>query len=698
LPEKAHEQENFFKGCMSSPAVLIVPACETGRGGGHLNRSLFLLRALEESGRETFLWISEYQKDNVFQRFRDFFEGSDFSKGFHARLLSGTKDLSGRNWEFIILDRFKTPAKEFAFWSGLGPLIGIDEGGPCRSSFDFLIDLLPALGRPGTSAGALMGRASPQESNLSAPGLLPLPSNRRPPIASKSDPAQEGAAKLPLRVLVSFGAEDAAGLGLSAAQSLARKLPGKAPGTEITLIAPNRNFKDRNLSQLAELAGVRVIGMLPRLREHLAEYDLFITHFGIGAFEAVYARLPVLLVSPTAYHEKLGKNAGFFSLGIGAKAARRLENFKLNKESLRALGSRGEKIARRYGLEADQEEDLGSFLGGLAPRSPRDCPVCGEKIEARHSSPVLARRCEETYRRCNRCGTIYLSRLKPPPIEYEKDYFFDFYKKQYGKTYLEDFPNLVEMGRRRMANIMKFLDFPLTEAQRTQRTQGRRGGKINYSSMNSVPSVPQRLYENDFETKPSLLDIGCAYGPFLAAAAEYGFSPCGIEPAEDAVRYVKEELGFHAWHGFFPDALPNEFNHLPDGRFDVVTLWYVIEHFEEPLQILREIHRLLKEGGVLAFSTPSFSGISGRKSLNSFLKNSPPDHWTMWSPKTCKKVLRQSGFRLRKIVVTGHHPERFPLVGSFVQPEKKCRLYRLLLLISRIFRLGDTFEAYAVKQ
>jgi hypothetical protein len=83
--------------------------------------------------------------------------------------------------------------------------------------------------------------------------------------------------------------------------------------------------------------------------------------------------------------------------------------------------------------------------------------------------------------------------------------------------------------------------------------------------------------------------------------------------------------------------------------------------------------------------------------MNTFLKNSPPDHFTVWSPRTCKKILEQYGFRIYKIVVTGHHPERFPFWGRFLRPGKKGPLYRLLFLISRIFRLGDTFEVYSCK-
>jgi len=628
---------------MKSASVLIVPACERGQGGGHLIRSLLILQALQANGRDAFLWVLDYLKDDFLQRFREFFNFLD-----SPRLLSREDELKGRSWDFIVLDRFKTNRREFEFFSGFAPVIGIDEGGPFRSRFDFLIDLLPSLEKTGP--------------NLFSPALLSLPRNRRPDIAGEKASA--------FRVLISFGAEDSAGLGIVAARSLSDFL-ANAPTEkqlEVTLVSPIPPHNSQ--WEVEELFGITVVRKIPHLGERLAEYDLFVTHFGLGAFEAVYARLPVILVSPGLYHERLSRKAGFFSLGIDVAAASRLGNLIHNfghrtegsiekPKLLKTLERKSREIANRYGLWEDQKETIASFLCRVSPRSPLVCPVCGKP----RATPVLARFPEESYRQCPHCGIIYLARLGDPPVEYEKDYFFSDYKKQYGKTYLEDFPGLVETGKRRLEHIKSL------------------------------------LYLHD--EKPSILDIGCAYGPFLAAAAECGFFPAGVEPATDAARYVKEELGFPCYQGFFPAANTDEIRRLSsDGSvgFDAITLWYVIEHFEEAGKVLTEIHGLLKSGGALAFSTPSFSGISGRKSLSSFLKNSPPDHFTVWSPKICAWILRRYGFRLRKIVVTGHHPERFPLLGRFADPTKKGPLYRFLLFVSRLFRLGDTFEVYAVKE
>jgi 2-polyprenyl-3-methyl-5-hydroxy-6-metoxy-1,4-benzoquinol methylase len=511
-------------------------------------------------------------------------------------------------WDFVVLDKLQTSQEEALSWSALAPLIGIDEGGPCRNSFEFLIDLLPAPRK----------RFS-DPPNIRALSLLPLPRKRRPSFQ---------APRKPLRVLVSFGAEDAAGLGARVAGAL-----GKTAGA-------------------LEIVSTGAGGLIPDLREHLAEYDLLITHFGLTAFEALHARVPVLLVSPARYHETLARNAGFASLGVGPAAAGRVSRFVSDPAFLPSLAERCRNIAARYGLEEPPEQSLGDLLAGFSPTA-RDCPGCGAPFPALPGQGKTPGRFpDRSYRRCGICGLLYQIRTSPPAVEYAGDYFFDSYKKQYGKTYLEDFPNLAEAGKKRLALIRRIL----------KRGTGR------------------------------LLDIGCAYGPFLSAARQEGFDPMGIDPAADAVLYVREELGLEAHAGFFPDpALP-----VPPGGecFAVITLWYVIEHFEKLPPILGEINRLLKAGGALAFSSPSFSGISGRRSMRAFLENSPRDHFTIWSPALCKRLLARHGFRVKKIRVTGHHPERFPLGNRL---KRGGFLWGFCLVISRLFSLGDTFECYAVK-
>jgi 2-polyprenyl-3-methyl-5-hydroxy-6-metoxy-1,4-benzoquinol methylase len=425
------------------------------------------------------------------------------------------------------------------------------------------------------------------------------------------------------------------------------------------------------------------------------------------------------LLSPGAYHEKLARAAGFFSAGIGRGNAARLARllFKINEFNvsfLRGLGKRCAELAARYKLDSEPGQSLASLIDGMSPLgvrifnhgvtrsftekkektilkiretpcppwlnsyffapffykpdkllASRKCPICATMLY----SGVVMRHSDRSYRRCPACGLISMNRCSLPPIEYDREYFFDLYKKHYGKTYIEDFPNLVNIARRRIAIIKKLM------------------GQAAFVTTPPIADVPH------------ILDIGCAYGPFLVAAKEANFSPLGIDPAEDAVRYVTETLAIPAIQGSFPECLNNYHNLAscsPTPHFDAVTLWFVIEHFQDCAMALAEIRKILKPGGTLAFATPSFSGISGRISLAHFLEQSPADHWTVWSPRICKKALKTQGFNVKKIVITGHHPERFPVIGKYAH-NKKSLLYNVLMGISKMFSLGDTFEVYAKK-
>ena len=127
-----------------------------------------------------------------------------------------------------------------------------------------------------------------------------------------------------------------------------------------------------------------------------------------------------------------------------------------------------------------------------------------------------------------------------------------------------------------------------------------------------------------------------------------------------------------------------------------MTLWYVIEHFPDLGSVLAKASALLPQGGVLAFSTPNGRGISARLDLRQFLLHSPGDHFVILSPRSLRRVLAPFGFSLQRVRITGHHPERFPgVLGQAA--EKWTGAARVLRAVSVLLRLGDTFEAYAVK-
>jgi SAM-dependent methyltransferase len=196
-----------------------------------------------------------------------------------------------------------------------------------------------------------------------------------------------------------------------------------------------------------------------------------------------------------------------------------------------------------------------------------------------------------------------------------------------------------------------------------------------------------------------MLDVGCAYGPFLAAAKARGHAPSGLDAAEEAADYVRRELGIPAAAGDFLDLAAAS---SLGGPFDVLSMWYVIEHFERLDKALRNAAALVRPGGILALSTPSLEGATGRFDRRGFFARSPEDHFTLWEPSRAKAILDAYGFRVVRIRITGHHPERLPGL-RFLAARRGPRLFDSLCaalgaLVSRAFGLGDTFEIYAIRE
>lgn len=596
--------------------IIIVPCVEKGRGGGHLARSTRLAQELCSLGQDARVYMGH---------------GQEFIDG----------DVESGTWDAVILDRFRTPPGELAHWRNVAPVIGIDEGGSDRANFDFLLDVLPNL-----------EKHSP---NIDSPGFL------FPQYTQRASAIKETSIGKP-RVAVTFGAEDAAGLTAPVCAALLLQ------GFAVTAVFGALNQTNPVERERLRESGVEIWENVENLGVRLRDFALVLTHYGLTAFESLRERTPVLLVSPTYYHERLARKAGFLTV----RADRLLRKLLLNSQikarlpgphSLLPLVENCEFLSKKYCV--GRAESLAKFLARVEIHGAV-CPVCGGKPAVPYRT--RARFPNRTYRVCPVCRIVFMSRLTAPPIQYNQAYFFDIYKKQYGKTYLEDFPHLVELGIKRLMCIKKILGKPISSPQ-----TGTNSPK-QYSAAQFQPQI--------------LLDIGCAYGPFLVAAAQSDFAPVGLETVEDAASYVKNTLRIPCYNTAFPAPLTE--------RFDVITLWFVIEHFEETGKVLSEINRLLSPKGVLAFSTPSFAGISARKSQKNFLKNSPPDHYTVFDPRTIRPLLKRFGFSVRKIVTTGIHPERFPLLGKFVS---KCPcLHAFLSLLIRLFRMGDTFEVYAVKK
>jgi SAM-dependent methyltransferase len=96
-----------------------------------------------------------------------------------------------------------------------------------------------------------------------------------------------------------------------------------------------------------------------------------------------------------------------------------------------------------------------------------------------------------------------------------------------------------------------------------------------------------------------LLEIGCGTGHNLQMLAQFG-SVDALEVDETARALAEKRLGKPVFSAPLPDL-----NGLPDGEYDLVAAFDVVEHIEDDRASLQGIVRLLKPGGKLVLTVPA---------------------------------------------------------------------------------------------
>jgi spore coat polysaccharide biosynthesis predicted glycosyltransferase SpsG/2-polyprenyl-3-methyl-5-hydroxy-6-metoxy-1,4-benzoquinol methylase len=383
--------------------------------------------------------------------------------------------------------------------------------------------------------------------------------------------------------------------------------------------------------------------------EMLKWADVVVTSFGMTLYEALYIGTFPVLINVSEYHNRLANTLDFnVNLGIGG-SQRSFDDIK------KGIFDAVNDVARRKSLfnvskNIIDNKGISRIKEVIAEELERDkviCSVCKNDL-----LEVADRKGKDNIYFCMSCKTLCRDKNYSALINYNDNYFLDDYKKQYGKTYLEDKNNINLLNGKRL-------------------------------------DIIDSLVNTKRKDKP-LLELGCATGFFLECAKERGYAPEGIEISKYASSYCKYTAKLNVKQG---DFLKFEYS---KPVYEVISMWYFIEHIKNFKDVILKAYKIMRDGGIIALSTPNCFGISGRNNISEYASRIPGDHYNEFSPFSMTSVLEACGFKVEKVISGGIHYKRWlknrtsPLLNNFVAES----IYKK---VAGARNLGDTFEIYARK-
>jgi len=135
-----------------------------------------------------------------------------------------------------------------------------------------------------------------------------------------------------------------------------------------------------------------------------------------------------------------------------------------------------------------------------------------------------------------------------------------------------------------------------------------------------------------------LLDIGCGAGLYLDYLKNKGYSVEGIELSPWGYNIAKNKLGLKVHNDLIENLEP------PKVKFDVITLYDVIEHTTNPNTFLQEIKKWLKKDGLMIINVPNIDSKISKHAGKYWNKLSPPDHTLHFNEKSISYLLNKNGY------------------------------------------------------
>lgn len=157
-----------------------------------------------------------------------------------------------------------------------------------------------------------------------------------------------------------------------------------------------------------------------------------------------------------------------------------------------------------------------------------------------------------------------------------------------------------------------------------------------------------------------LLDIGFGSGTFLELASRRGFAVHGMDISATAVRLVRERSGLDVRQG---DIGSDSWAGL---RFDLVTMFHVLEHLPDPARGIEYAASLLTPDGSIIVQVPNIASLQARVFGLRWYGFDVPRHIVNFSPQALRLLLDRAGLRIERAARFSLRDDPAALASSLV--------------------------------
>ena len=163
------------------------------------------------------------------------------------------------------------------------------------------------------------------------------------------------------------------------------------------------------------------------------------------------------------------------------------------------------------------------------------------------------------------------------------------------------------------------------------------------------PQLVHKFYEGNrirflkskgyLKSGTSVLDVGCSTGMFLRVLKDQGYeNVVGVDVSLEQVTHCRVVNEIPAFRGL--SQIPE------DNCFDLVSLYAVLEHVPNPVEVFEQSAQRVKVNGHLIVDIPNYRSLYRILSGKKWLWLIPPVHLQYFTPKSLVKLASNSGMEI----------------------------------------------------